>query len=300
MYSNYTIDFCKQTALEHEGKCLSNIYSNMHQKLSWECKKGHQWKARFLDVLYRKSWCPECSGNKKLNGIKIAQEIAQSKKGKCLSTEYDNNHNKLLWECQQGHQWYAPLSRIIYTKTWCPECKGLKKLSINTAKMEAEKRNGKCLSDTYKNAISKLMWQCKKGHRWSISLAEIRNNGSWCPECGRLEASRKMRRSYILYHWKTGEELACVGSYEVKTVEYFNKNRIEFLWQSKTFKMPNDKTYRPDAYLIEEDKWVEIKGYFWQHSGKKWEWFHSNYPNSELWNREKLEEMGILKGKRKE
>jgi hypothetical protein len=27
---------------------------------------------------------------------------------------------------------------------------------------------------------------------------------------------------------------------------------------------------------------------------EKWEWFHSNYPNSELWNESKLKEMKIL------
>jgi len=32
---------------------------------------------------------------------------------------------------------------------------------------------------------------------------------------------------------------------------------------------------------------------------KKWLWFHKQHPNSELWDKEKLIELGILKGKKK-
>ena len=27
---------------------------------------------------------------------------------------------------------------------------------------------------------------------------------------------------------------------------------------------------------------------------EKWDWFHKEYPNSELWNKKKLQNMGIL------
>lgn len=57
--------------------------------------------------------------------------------------------------------------------------------------------------------------------------------------------------------------------------------------------MPTGKVYIPDCYLPIEDKWVEIKGRFLGDAKEKWDWFHSTYPNSELWDRPKLKSMGL-------
>jgi len=109
-----------------------------------------------------------------------------------------------------------------------------------------------------------------------------------------LKQAKSQNNICLKIHWKTGEELICLASYEAKTVDYLNNNEIDFEWQSKTFSMPNGKTYRPDLYLIKEGVWVEIKGYFRKGAKEKWDWFQSTVPNSELWNKEILKEMGIL------
>jgi hypothetical protein len=112
------------------------------------------------------------------------------------------------------------------------------------------------------------------------------------------EIARKMARGFststVRPHWKTGEELVCQASYELKVVEHLNAEKMDFLWQPEIFSMPNGKTYRPDLFLIKENKWVEIKGYMRPHSQLKWDWFQSLYPNSELWDKKKLKEVGIL------
>jgi len=109
-----------------------------------------------------------------------------------------------------------------------------------------------------------------------------------------LKIARSANRASIKFHWKTNEELVCVGSYEAKTVDYLNANQINFDWQPKTFKMPDGKTYRPDLYLSDLNVWVEIKGWMRPDAQIKWDWLKSEYPNSELWNQKKLKEMGIL------
>ena len=55
-----------------------------------------------------------------------------------------------------------------------------------------------------------------------------------------------------------------------------------------------DCVYRPDLYLPEGRLWVEIKGYFRKDAQEKWDWFHREHPNSELWDNKKLKEMEIL------
>ena len=83
----------------------------------------------------------------------------------------------------------------------------------------------------------------------------------------------------------------------IKTFKYRlypTKNQINFIWQPKTFKMFDARTYSPDAYIVDQDLYIEIKGYFWDDAQEKWEWFRKEYPNSELWNKEKLIELKIL------
>jgi len=109
-----------------------------------------------------------------------------------------------------------------------------------------------------------------------------------------LKTARNSNNSYILIHWKTNEELVCQASYEKAYVEHRNKNKINFEWQPEVFVMPNGRTYRPDSYEPDTDKWIEIKGYMRKDAQAKWDWFHGEHPNSELWDKAKLKEMRIL------
>lgn len=109
-----------------------------------------------------------------------------------------------------------------------------------------------------------------------------------------LKQAKSSNIHAIRKHWNTNQELVCVGSYEIKTVDYLNEKQMNYEWQPKIFVMPNGKTYRPDFYLIDSDVWVEIKGYMRKDAQEKWDWFKSENPTAELWDRKKLKEIGIL------
>lgn len=47
----------------------------------------------------------------------------------------------------------------------------------------AKQNGGKCLSKRYINNITKLKWQCKKGHIWNAKYGHMKIKGNWCPEC---------------------------------------------------------------------------------------------------------------------
>lgn len=47
----------------------------------------------------------------------------------------------------------------------------------------AKNRGGKCLSDKYHRGDSKYKWQCKEGHIWEASYAQLLYSNSWCPKC---------------------------------------------------------------------------------------------------------------------
>ncbi len=59
----------------------------------------------------------------------------------------------------------------------------------------AKFRGGKLLSEKYINAVTKMEWQCEKGHTWMASPNNIKNNtkgregnkGNWCPKCAQRQ-----------------------------------------------------------------------------------------------------------------
>lgn len=85
------------------------------------------------------------------------------------------------------------------------------------------------------------------------------------------------------------------SNWEVKTAQYFDQNNIEWLYESKVFELSNT-TYTPDFYLPQENKWVEVKGYWYDDAKEKFELFKKSYPqiNIEVWEQQKLKELKII------
>jgi len=117
-----TIEIAQDIANKKGGICVSKSCDSNKSRLKWKCKYGHLWIATLDKVKNQGSWCPKCSGNTRLN-IEDMQALAKKRGGKCLSSNYINNSNNLLWECKFGHQWSAIAGNIKKGK-WCPECAG--------------------------------------------------------------------------------------------------------------------------------------------------------------------------------
>jgi len=103
-------------------------------------------------------------------------------------------------------------------------------------------------------------------------------------------------RIKVLKHWKTEQLLNCEASYELAFVQWANYHHIDFDWQIP-HKMPDNRVYYIDAYIkdgIHTNMWIEIKGYMTPTGLEKWSWFHNEFTNSELWNRKRLLDLGII------
>lgn len=109
-----------------------------------------------------------------------------------------------------------------------------------------------------------------------------------------LKIAKKLANTTIKNHWKTGEELVCQAGWEPKVVDYLNSNKINYIWQPKTFTLPNESTFRPDFFDQDRNVWVEIKGYMRSRSKIKWDWFKTQFTTAELWNKKVLIGLGIL------
>lgn len=111
------------------------------------------------------------------------REIAKERRGILLSTFYVNSKTPLQWQCSKGHIWEARPNNIK-NGSWCPECSGLKRNTIEYMHELAKVKGGKCLSTTYINNRTKLRWQCANGHIWETKPLAI-VTGRWCPECNK-------------------------------------------------------------------------------------------------------------------
>ena len=170
------------------GQCLSKTYKGNHTRLQWKCNVcGISWLATPASIKSG-SWCPKCSSKKgtekRKHPIEMMKHIAEKRGGKCLSAEYINANSKLKWKCGNGHELFATPHSVKNDKTWCPDCGGTKKLNIEEMHKLASSNRGKCLSNTYINNKTKLLWQCAEGHQWEAIPANIKR-GRWCPYCHR-------------------------------------------------------------------------------------------------------------------
>ena len=190
MAKKVTIEDMQKVANSRGGKCLSEEYINSITKLLWECAEGHQWKATPNNIK-NGTWCPYCSIKAKRTIEEMHQRV-NARGGKCLSTEYINSKTKILLECEKGHQWEAT-PNAIKKKTWCPHCARKVKRTIEEMHQIAKDRGGRCLSDTYKDGHTKLLWECSEGHQWEAASVRVRLQGSWCSTCAGI--AKKLSRS---------------------------------------------------------------------------------------------------------
>ncbi len=179
-----TLEQMKEIANSRGGECLSKHYCNTATKLEWRCSEGHEWSAAPLQVK-KGHWCPFCARVDRLT-LPLLQQIADQKGGRCLAFGYVNSSQLLRWQCAAGHDWLAT-AHSIRTGNWCPVCAHNQRLRLEEMCQIAGERGGRCLSTSYKNASTPLLWTCRLGHHWKARPANvkagIRRNGSWCRKC---------------------------------------------------------------------------------------------------------------------
>ena len=184
-----TIDTLKKDAAKSGGFILSKKYLGRKINHEWKCSQGHIFFAtpNAIRNKRRKSFCKICIGIREYT-IDDMKFIAKKNGGDCLSDKYVNNYTKLKWTCSKNHVWESIPSQII-KGSWCSECLGKKKFTINTFREIAQKNGGECLSSKFVNVKTKLLIRCNKGHEWE-PIGETLLRGNWCPYCSGRVSNR--------------------------------------------------------------------------------------------------------------
>ena len=124
-------------------------------------------------------------------------EIARLRGGSCLSKIYSNNRVKLKWKCDCGYVFENNAMHVKNRGQWCSRCAGVKRLTMDDIHALALKRNIQCLSTTYINNRTKMLWKCSVGHEWSAISNSI-TNGRGCPDCAK-GISERICRGWFTY-----------------------------------------------------------------------------------------------------
>ena len=166
----------------------------------WRCKSGHGWKAVINSR--KKCNCPYCYGK---NIVVPAVNDLMTINPK-LSKEWDYDKNfpfrpetvagnarlKAWWLCEKGHNWQASPNTRNGGGAGCPYCSNQKVLkgyndllSVDPnlcLQWDYEKNDPLKPDEVTKDSVTKVWWNCDKGHSWKTSV-EIRRRGCGCPYC---------------------------------------------------------------------------------------------------------------------
>ena len=129
---------------------------------------------------------------RKLSTDEIKSRLKQ--RGFLLITEsVENTQQKAEFQCKYGHRWITIIANVL-NRTGCPNCSG-SVFDFNELKQVALNKGGRCISKTYINNSTKLLWECSQGHKWEATPNMIKR-GTWCPICSQLLMERICRKYF--------------------------------------------------------------------------------------------------------
>lgn len=185
-----TIEDMQELAAMFGGLCLSKRYAGSTKPLRWACGAGHQFRAIHKQIR-NGQWCRICDWMEGTLGRALT--AANERGGLLMSKPGPFQRTPLRWRCSEGHTWLAFAARIA-AGHWCPKCAG-NHLTIEDMRRIASERGGRCLSPSYTNLATKLLWECQYGHQWWTLARNVRTTGRWCPTCGRQIAAKALREA---------------------------------------------------------------------------------------------------------
>lgn len=151
--------------------------------------------------------------NKEENLRIINNFVKEKHNGKCLSVEYKNNTDYLLFQCKYGHEWEASWSSVGQG-CWCSEC-----------------------SSYFGERITRLFFESifdKKFPKWRDNwlVSEIGHKmelDGYCPELG-LAFEHHGLQHYQLNQWvNTPEKLGKVQNYDELKAKLCKDNNVKLI-----------------------------------------------------------------------
>lgn len=188
----------------HPGGEIIGNFINTITKATFQCKTGHTWTTLPSSIM-KGFWCSECKHQ--LKKEEIQQYIDDNHPGgKLLS--YENTFTPARFQCEKGHQWKTRW-QSIQNGNWCHLCKGhiaghggtfdeQDRIEMKAKIQEFINQHhpgGKILGE-YVNTRTPTLFQCEKGHTWTVPPHNI-IHGNWCAPCRHHQLSKEDIQHYI-------------------------------------------------------------------------------------------------------
>lgn len=111
--------------IEREEKVYSDKKKRNIIVITLRCSEGHEWKADYSRFKSKKSGCLMCVnkklGEKKRLSYDDVKRHVEENGYELLSTEYNNNREKLKYRCDNGHV-YEAIYNSFQQGNRCPHC----------------------------------------------------------------------------------------------------------------------------------------------------------------------------------
>ncbi len=188
-------DLAKQVV---DKSLLPTLSTGADKKIEWEGPCGHRWFASVYNRTNAKlsTGCPICNGKQILIGFNdlatTNPEIAKMcKNPDDAYTVTAQSNKKLEWQCDKGHVWMAPVSRLTVQGSGCPYCSGRLAIDAENDLLTlypslAKELKDKSLARTLKVYSNKRVeWQCSvdSSHVWITSVYDRTMHKTGCPYC---------------------------------------------------------------------------------------------------------------------
>ncbi|MGL4667406.1 MAG: zinc-ribbon domain-containing protein [Saezia sp.] len=146
-------------------------------------------------------------------------------------------------QCAKGHTLISS-PYALRQGIWCSGCyvDSLRD-SIEIMQKIAAKRHGECLSKTYRNAHTKLQWQCKEGHTWEMTPLSAKE-GHWCAQCRTDERQNKYLAEIQELAFQRGGECLSKQYIDVASKMTF-RCAYGHVWQTKPGCIKASKSWCP-------------------------------------------------------
>jgi len=199
---NITIEHIRSFVKEKfNGECLSSSYNGCDNHLLFKCSCGNEFKQTWWAIKdgNKNRWCHLCRDAiiPTINFIK--DYVKNNFDGYCLESEYKNVNSKMKFKCNKNHIFVSKWNYVKNSNNWCPECFGTKKPTLKEIKEFVKLKNdGKLISKSYENAISKLIFKCKENHIFKATWSNVKHGDRWCPICrGGVKKDLKEIKLYV-------------------------------------------------------------------------------------------------------
>jgi len=181
MGKRLTIEHYEALAASRGFEWLGERVPTTQTKTRWRCQYGHEWEAKYSNILHGGNGCPQCAALAKRLRVEDYEALAKVRGLRWVGVELVSTRMKTKWECPCGHKWEAEYNGI-QQGGGCPRCAPQAPKRPNDYRALAQSKGFEWLGPEVPNNATKTKWRCQYGHEWKAGYGNIKQ-GCGCPHC---------------------------------------------------------------------------------------------------------------------